>query len=227
MNLALKALIILHTESEGPGSLGEFMASKGATVNTVRLYSGEELPRYIRDFNAVISMGGPMNVYEDNKYPFLAAEAVFLKDAIGAGMAVLGVCLGAQMIARSCNAAVKKAPENEIGWSKVELTDEGRRDDLFLGVPRVFPVLQWHEDTFDLPENATLLAIAPKCPHQAFRYKNAYGIQFHIEATREMLSDWFDGTAIHDNILITYEEMEKEISRNAERIYTNFVALAD
>ena len=115
MSLGMKALVIMHAESEGPGSLGEFLASKGALMRKIYLYKNEELPRHKKDFDAMISMGGPMKVHEDEKCPFLKDETVFLREAIDSGMPVLGICLGAQMIAKACNAPVKKAPMKEIG----------------------------------------------------------------------------------------------------------------
>jgi GMP synthase (glutamine-hydrolysing) len=138
-------------------------------------------------------MGGPMNVYEEERYPFLKREDLFIKEAIQRGKPVLGICLGSQLIAKALGARVFKAPAKEIGWFDVSLTEEGSRDLLFRAFPEFFPVFQWHEDTFDIPRGAKLLATSDSVPHQVFRYaENAYGLQFHLEVTEVMVREWID-----------------------------------
>jgi GMP synthase (glutamine-hydrolysing) len=187
----MTVLIIVHVESEGPGTLGSFLDSSGVNIHLARVYSGERLPENIDGLQAIISMGGPMNVYEENEYPFLRDETVLLREAIAADLPVLGICLGAQMIARASGARVVRSPEEEIGWGKVFLTDAGRSDLLFSGVPATLDVLQWHGDMFEIPEAGTLMASGDICPNQAFRYRNAFGLQFHVEVTGEILAAWF------------------------------------
>ncbi len=148
----MTVLIIVHVESEGPGTLGSFLDSSGVTVRLARVYSGERLPENIDGLQAIISMGGPMNVYEENEYPFLRDETILLRKAIAANLPVLGICLGAQMIAKASGARVVRSPKEEIGWGKVFLTDAGRSDLLFSGVPATLDVLQWHGDMFEIPE---------------------------------------------------------------------------
>ena len=130
------------------------------------------------------------------------------------------------MIAKACGARVKTAPVKEIGWSEVNLTEEGRSDRLFHGVPENLPVLQWHEDTFDLPYKGVLLATSKECPHQAFRYKNAYGLQFHVEVTCDMLYEWFCESGNRERILKQFREKEQDYALRAEQIYRNFISLA-
>jgi len=132
-----------------------------------------------------------MNVYEEDRFPFLREEDLFIKESIQRGKRVLGICLGAQLIAKALGAKVFKAPEKEIGWYDVSLTEEGSRDPWFASFPKVFRVFQWHEDTFEIPKRAKLLATSTAVPNQAFRYgENAYGLQFHLEVTPEMIRDW-------------------------------------
>lgn len=221
----MQVIVIMHTESEGPGTIRDFLESIKAHIHIALLYRGDQLPTVVHEFDAVIVMGGPMNVYQEDKYPFLREETAFLRQAIENNIPVLGICLGAQMIAKACGARVKTAPVEEIGWSEVKLTEEGRCDLLFQGFPESLQVLQWHEDTFDLPYNALLLATSKGCPHQAFRYKNAYGLQFHVEVTRDMLSEWFSYSGKQDWIMNRFREIEKDYSRQAVNIYCNFIAL--
>jgi GMP synthase (glutamine-hydrolysing) len=226
MGSVMKTLIIIHVESEGPGTLGHYLETISAGVQTVRLYAGERLPEAAEAFDVIISMGGPMNVYEEEHYPFLREETAFLRQAIMAGVPTLGICLGAQLIAKACGAAVKKAPVREVGFDSVELTAAGREDALFQGLPESLPVFQWHEDTFDLPEGSSLLAASPRCPHQAFRYRNAFGLQFHIEVTRNLLWQWFGAGLEGRRMALRLSWLEPGFSRQAETLYANFFALA-
>lgn len=222
----MKALIFMHVAHEGPGTLGTFLEETGAEVRTILLYGGDEVPRRPGDEDLIVSMGGPMNVYEDGKYPFLAGEARFIAKAVKAGIPVIGICLGAQIIARACCAAVYPAPVKEIGWSTVTLTEEGRREALFDGVPGEIPVLQWHEDTFDLPAGGTLLATAADCPNQAFRAGSALGLQFHLEVDAALLGDWFARSPDKEEILARYEEVRISFDRTAWGIYGRLAGLA-
>jgi GMP synthase (glutamine-hydrolysing) len=222
-----KALVIMHVKSEGPGSLGEFLKSYGFRLQTVRLYQEEKLPRNVQKFDAIVSMGGPMGVHDETLYPFLKHEREFLREAIDRNIPVLGICLGAQMIAHACGASVEKAPENEEGWKDVFVTKEGRRDILFQGLSETLQVFQWHEDIFEIPYGGTLLAMGKECPHQAFRYRNAYGFQFHIEVTEDMLTEWFNSKPEHDDYINYYKKIEQDYSTQAKMIYANFMWFVD
>jgi GMP synthase-like glutamine amidotransferase len=129
------------------------------------------------------------------------------------------------MIAKACGVPVTRAPVKEVGWGDVWLTDVGRRDPLFQGLPERFRVFQWHEDTFEVPTGGTLLTTSNECPHQAFRYRNAYGLQFHIEVTREIVVEWSNGLAQQCDFIREFEEIEHSLFDHAKTIYTNFVTL--
>ncbi len=221
----MTALIIVHVESEGPGTLGSFLDSCGVTVNLAHVYSGERLPQNLDGLQSIISMGGPMNVYEENEYRFLRDETLLLQKAIAANLPVLGICLGAQMIAKACGARVVRSPREEIGWGKVFLTDAGRSDLLFSGLPETLDVLQWHGDMFEIPEAGGLTATGSDCPNQAFRYRNAFGLQFHVEVTREILTDWFKDSPDLDRILQRYDELKPVLDAHAQQMYKNFMSL--
>jgi GMP synthase-like glutamine amidotransferase len=221
----MNIVIAAHVESEGPGSLGTFLEAEGARLQVVRLYDGDKLPEQVAGMDAVVSMGGPMNVYEEDKYPYLRDETDFLRKAIDAGIPVLGVCLGAQMIAKAAGAQVTRSPKEEIGWGMVHVTDVGHADVLFQGLPRDLEVFQWHGDMFHIPEKGTLLADGTDCPHQAFRIRNAFGLQFHVEVTADILSEWFADSPDISAILDRYAHVKQELEMNAKKMYTNFLGL--
>jgi GMP synthase (glutamine-hydrolysing) len=221
----MNALIIVHVESEGPGTLGAFLESSGAGVRLARVYTGERLPENIDGLNAIISMGGPMNVYEEQEYPFLKDETTLLQKAIASNLPVLGICLGAQMIAKASGARVVRSPKEEVGWGKVFVTDAGRSDLLFSGLPATLDVLQWHGDMFEIPEAGALIATGDDCPHQAFRYRNAFGLQFHVEVTRDILADWFKDLPDLDRILRRYDELKPVLNKHAGQIFKNFMSI--
>lgn len=223
----MKILVLMHVPSEGPGTLGDYLLSRGAQLETRRLHAGDPLPADASAFAAIVSMGGPMNVYEENRYPFLKEETTFLERAFPRNVPIIGICLGAQMIAKACGAVIGKAPVKEVGWREVRLTDAGRVDPLFSGVPERLEVFQWHEDAFDIPADGELLVTAAACPHQAFRFRNAYGLQFHVEATRDMLKEWFSDSADQKAMLDRYDKIGPALAHSAERIYANFFEMIE
>jgi len=195
----MNVLIIKHVDIEGPGLIEYCLNQRRLPYRVLCLDSDARLPRP-EGFTHIILLGGPMNVYEEDRYPFLKDEDLFIKEAVQRGKFILGICLGAQLIAKALGAKVFKAPVKEIGWFDVSLTEIGLQDPLFSDLPKTFPVFQWHEDTFEIPRSAKLIATSSSIPHQAFRYAdNAYGLQFHLEVTEEMIQEW----------MRTYEEQLK------------------
>ena len=188
----MQVLIIKHVEIEGPGLIEYCLDKKRIPSQVLCLDSGVRLPKP-DDFTHIVLLGGPMNVYEEDRYPFLKHEDLFIKEAIQRGKSILGICLGAQLMAKALGAKVFKAPVKEVGWYDVSLTRIGSRDPLFSDLPKTFPVFQWHEDTFEIPKAGKLIATSSPISHQAFRYgENAYGLQFHPEVTEEMVFDWME-----------------------------------
>ncbi len=183
-------LIIQHVDIEGPGLIEDCLREEQVPYQILNLERCVHLPKP-RDCRGIIILGGPMNVYEEDRYPFLREEDLFIKEAIQRGKVVLGICLGAQLMAKALGAKVTKAPVKEIGWYSISLTEAGARDPVFVHFPKTFPVFQWHEDTFELPSAGELIATSNPVPHQAFRYgDSAYGLQFHLEVTEEMILEW-------------------------------------
>ena len=224
-NMAKEILVLKHIGVEGPGGIGDFFMDTTWDLKTVDLVKGEVLPGSLKNTGAVISLGGPMNVYEEDKYPFLREEIIFLQRAVKEEVPILGICLGAQLLARACGAKVIKAPVKEIGWCRIILTEQGREDYLFTALPKEFDMFQWHEDTFEIPQGAVRLAGSGPCPNQAFRVgKNAYGLQFHAEVNPEMVESWIekyapDGAPVPDMLIESYKR------KRALEKYTSILCL--
>jgi GMP synthase-like glutamine amidotransferase len=228
--------IIKHIDIEGPGTIGDFLNDDGISYDVVDVFNGEPLPDSLSDTSAVIVLGGPMNVYEEDKHPFLKQENEFLKEVIENELPTLGFCLGAQLIAKAKGALVKKNPQKEIGWFNVSLTENGLSDPLFQGFQGVFDVFQWHGDTFDIPDGAVRLAESDLCPNQAYRIgNNMYGLQFHVEVTEEMIYQWMDayrdeikslkGVVDPDQIIADTKTKSESYKTQARLFCSNFVKL--
>ena len=188
----MNVLIIKHIDIEGPGLIENCLRQGNIPFFILNLEPGIRFPK-IDGITHLVILGGPMNVYEENRYPFLKDEDLFIKEAIQRGKSVLGICLGAQLIAKALGAKVFKAPVKEIGWYDVSLTEEGSKDPFFSNLPNTFPVFQWHGDTFEIPKLGKLIGTSSSVPHQAFRYsERVYGLQFHIEVTQEMIQEWME-----------------------------------
>jgi GMP synthase (glutamine-hydrolysing) len=172
-----------HVPVEELGSMEAWLRGRGRVPACTRLYAGDPLPDLGR-VDWLIVMGGPMNIYEDARYPWLAPERRFIREAIQAGKHVLGICLGAQLVADALGGKVRASSQKEIGWFPVRRTEEAARSPLFGPLPEQLEVFHWHGDTFDLPAGAIRLAASEACANQAFAYgERVLGLQFHPEMT--------------------------------------------
>jgi len=177
-----EVLVVQHAEVESPGLIGEILPARGHTLRVLRAFLGEVVPDSLEGVAGLVLMGGPMGVYEEDRYPFLRAEVRLIEEALRRDLPVLGVCLGSQLLATALGARVRPGPDPEVGWLPVELEAAAEEDRLFSGLPRRFVAFHWHGDVFDLPAGATGLARSERTPHQAFRYGDrAYGLLFHLE----------------------------------------------
>lgn len=186
-----RVLVIQHVAHEGLGIIGPALFRAGIEVEFLKIYDNAVIPRTIDGYSALIVLGGPMGVYETDVYPFIEKEVRLISSALRMRLPILGVCLGAQLLAKAAGAKVYKGSAKEIGWYDVELTEEGSDDMLFLGMPYRFNVFQWHGDTFDVPRGGVRLASSGLFPNQVIKVgANAYGFQFHLEVTEEMVKEW-------------------------------------
>jgi GMP synthase (glutamine-hydrolysing) len=220
-------LIVQNVACEGPGTIVSYLSSHAAPSRVLRAFAGERFPSSLVDLSHIVILGGPMSVYEEQEFPFLKGECRLLEAAIQADIPTLGICLGAQLVAKVLGVKVKKAAQKEVGWYNVRLTREGKKDRLFRGLGEELRVFQWHEDTFDLPEGAVLLCRGEACPNQVFRYgKNIYGAQFHVEVDGGMVEDWFGeypaDSELRKKSLAEYDEVSATFHEQARRLYANF-----
>jgi len=183
----------IHASFEKPGYIENWANEKGHTLILTKFYEPFQLPE-LEDIDWLIIMGGPMGVYEEDKFPWLKAEKNFIKKAIENNKVILGICLGAQLIAEVLGAKVFPNKYKEIGWFNVKASEEAKNNALFDFFPEESVVFHWHGDTFELPQGAVHIAETEVCKNQAFVYnERIIGLQFHIEMTENLLNGMLEG----------------------------------
>jgi GMP synthase-like glutamine amidotransferase len=198
---ATRAVVLQHTPTEGPERVALMLAERGVACTTRALYRGEPVPEDLEADEILVVMGGPMGVADagDPRWPFLEPEIALLRRLVARDAPVLGICLGAQLLAAAAGARVYpnmrsgpngSEPAREVGWGAVDLIDADHQP-VLAGLGARAMVLHWHGDTFDLPPGATHLASTPVCPHQAFRLgRRQLGFQFHCELEASSIPVW-------------------------------------
>ena len=175
--------VLQHIAPEGPGRIADALKERGIAVAVTRPDRGEPVPARLDGEAGLLVMGGPMGVYEVDRYPYLADEQRLIEHALREEIPVLGICLGSQLLAATLGANVAPGPRKEIGWFEVTATGAGASDPLLGRAPPKFVALHWHGDVFDLPSGAVSLARSELTVHQAFRFgSRAHGLLFHLEA---------------------------------------------
>jgi GMP synthase-like glutamine amidotransferase len=175
--------VLQHVPFEDEARVGAWAKERGLSVSRTPLFESDVMPG-ADDFDWLVVMGGPMGVHDERRFPWLTAEKRLVGEAIAAGKVVLGVCLGAQLIADAMGARVYRHSHREIGWFPVKLTAEGETSPLFGELPREFTAFHWHGDIFDIPADAVRTAESEGCVNQAFEYEGrVVGLQFHLEST--------------------------------------------
>lgn len=183
----LRIHYLQHVPFEGLGCIADWVSAKGHSLTSTKYFENNQLPE-LSYFDWLIVMGGPMGVYDEEKYDWLSGEKEFIRLAIQAGKTVIGICLGAQLIASSLGANIYPNGEKEIGWFPIFPTEYELVDKLLSESADPFPVFHWHGDTFDLPSGAFRLASSEACVNQAFIYNHkVVGLQFHFEVTEKSL----------------------------------------
>jgi GMP synthase (glutamine-hydrolysing) len=231
----MRVLVLQHLACESPGVYADVLHERGAAIETVELDEGEALPER-GEFDAIVAMGGPMSATDDDSLPWLAEEKRFIADEVRSGTPFWGVCLGVQLLAASLGARVYPGPTPEVGILPVELTEEALLDPVFAGLPRTLPTLQWHGDTFDLPDGAVRLAGSSAYANQAFRYgRSAYGVQFHVEVTADLAREWAAvpaygeylervlGAGALDDLMARLAESSDEVLATGRRLFERWL----
>src|SRR6266481_4062039 len=185
-------ILCVRNDAIGPaGMVGEQIFRRGGLLDEVMPHDGDALPANHARYDGVVVMGGAMDAFDDENFPQFWPLIRLLQGFHAAEKPILGVCLGAQLVARTFEKPVYRHRELELGFTEVEITPAGAATPLFAGLPRRQWVMEWHQDTFELPEGAELLVTGQRCRNQAFRIgRHVYAFQFHFEANKAMLRSW-------------------------------------
>lgn len=187
----MRVLVVQNYDNTGLGQIGVALREAGAEIDVRNAHLGEALPPNASGHNAIVVLGGGQNALADDEYPYIPALLALMRDFESRDRAVLGICLGSQLLARAYGAENLIGAAPEFGWLRVSLTDEAAADSILGALPPEFPIFQWHDDTFTLPPGAVRLASNAAVANQAFRIgRAAYGFQFHFEADRPLVSHW-------------------------------------
>ena len=240
MARAHRVLVIRHSEIDQPGCFGDVMAAAGIAWQPCDPWQGEPFPP-LEGFDAVLAMGGPQQADEEHLHPWLAPEKALLREAVAQGMPVLGVCLGCQLLADAHGGTVAPLPRAEVGIVDFALTEAGRADPLFAGLPAAPLTMQWHLNAVTaMPRQAVLLATSEACAVQAYRLSpRAYGVQFHMEVdaklvqATELFPDYIaalerdQGAGAFARMVADATREEEALRANGSRLFRNFVDMME
>jgi GMP synthase-like glutamine amidotransferase len=223
--MSLRIHYIQHVRFEGLGNIEPWAVARGHRLSATRTFARDPFPTPDQ-YDWLIIMGGPMGANDDDRHVWMAGEKETIRAAIDAGKGVLGICLGAQLIAHVLGARVYPGPEKEIGWLPIGKSEAGRAHPLLTGMPDPFTVFHWHGDTFDLPAGATLLASSVATRHQAFIYGDrVVGLQFHLENSPETIAGMVEQCADELDTTNRYVQSADTIRAGLSHCETNTRAL--
>ena len=233
-----RILVCQHVAFEILGTLNPLFKSYGFRIRYVNFGREPEVRPSLDHYHGLVLLGGPMSACDDVNHPHLVTEIELVREGIDRGLPVLGICLGAQLMARALGAEVRPNPAPEIGWYEVSLTEDGRRDPVFAHFGERERIFQWHGDTFDIPDGGVHLASSTTCHHQAFRYGDrAYALQFHLEVDPPLIERWLTvpvhreelralgGAVDPDCIRVETRERIGRAQRLGDRTFSAFVEL--
>jgi GMP synthase (glutamine-hydrolysing) len=219
-------LVFRHVEHEHIGTLAGVMNEIGIPYRYADLFRHEPVPARLDQIAGLIVMGGPMGVYDTDRYPFLKQEKALIRQASKAGLPVLGICLGAQLIASALGAKVYPGPQKEIGWYPVEVV--APNDEWTAGLPPQFMGFHWHGDTFDLPPGAVRLFGSKLYENQGFRLgANVLAIQFHFEVNAQMVNEWLEDEGCSAELRTLPDASPKKIRLETEQWSSQLEELSD
>ncbi len=209
-----RVLLVQNTRAEGSGHLGRLLADDG--FDTVSINAKRD-PIPDADFALVVILGAPESANDD--LPYLHAEQNLIRDSVDHDIPVLGICLGSQLIARALGGSVYRGPRTEIGfYSDLKTSSDSP---LFSGFEDPFTVFHWHRDTFDLPEGALRLASSEYYPNQAFQYRCAVGVQFHLEVDARMVNLWLDNFQRHSAGTLDIQRIRMDVDEQIQTVHSN------
>jgi|SRR5579863_10254894 len=221
-----RILVFQHVAAEPLGTLDPLIRRRGHRVKFVNFERSPDAQPKIDRYRGLIVLGGPMNVEDRDQRPHLQTEIAVIGEALAQGKPVLGICLGAQLLAHALGADVRRHSVSEIGWYDLATTEHGRNDPVLAPLGTLAPVFQWHGYSFDLPAGAAHLARTATCENQAFRHgDNAYGFQFHLEMNKPLIERWLGLPSYRDDLIAA------GLGRDADAIradtYTRIDAMQD
>lgn len=214
-----KVLVFQHVAHKILGTLNPTLKERKLNMRYVNFERTPEEHPSVQKYNGLIVLGGHMGVYEAEKYRHIKVEMQLIEEALKKDIPILGICLGAQLLAHVLGANVKKSEQKEIGWCDIHMTEEGLKDPLFSHFKPTEKIFQLHGDTFDIPQSATHLASSDLCTGQAFRYNKAYGIQFHLEVDYPMIMRWLDNPRNQEEMFNTHSGFSMEKIKEETEMY--------
>lgn len=225
----MRVLIVQNYDNTGLGLVGHALQEAAAQVDLRKPYEGDDLPADSSGHDALVVLGGAQNALADEQFPYFPALLELVRDFERNDRSVLGICLGSQLLARAFGGDNSIGTAPEFGWQRVTLTDHAREDAVLAGLPPSFPIFQWHDDTFSLPQAAVRLAGNGTAENQAFRVgRAAYGFQFHFEADRALVGEW--SAAFADTIAARRPDwagrLDEEMERNGTAADESGLAIA-
>lgn len=227
----MSILMILNDYRGTSGLLGQVIINRGGYYTSYQPHGDQaltlgagQLPTKHQDFQGLVVLGGAMDAWDDAGFPALASISKLIRGFHDAHKPVLGICLGAQLLARTLGARVYRHHQPEIGFSKLSMTPAAGHDALLHDLPSTVQLMQWHYDTFDLPKDATLLMTGEVCRHQGFRVGRSYGFQCHFEVTLDIIREWVRSSAVqerHPHLAASLEGQCRQHLVNAQHFGTN------
>ncbi|HTF91985.1 MAG TPA: gamma-glutamyl-gamma-aminobutyrate hydrolase family protein [Verrucomicrobiae bacterium] len=233
-----KLLVFQHVPHELLGTLNPMLKKAGFRIRYVNFGRHPDAQPRLDGYDGLVVLGGPMSVNDEDRLPHLVTEMKLIEAALSRNLPVMGICLGAQLIAKTLGAAVYPNQEKEIGWYDVSPTDHAQSDPLLGAFSATEKIFQWHGETFDIPKSTSHLAFSSLCANQAFRYgDNVYGFQFHLEVDEPMIHRWLRVAENRQEITalggaISPEGIHKETPEHiarlhqlSERVFGEFINL--